>query len=59
MIMGFVEVCYCIGLFATRQLIAHLHAELDARAEHVEDFAFVRGDRRNGAGADLAIVWQP
>ena len=56
---GVAEVRYRIGVLATRRFTAHLHAELDARAEHVEDFAFVRGDRRNGAGADLAIVWQP
>jgi hypothetical protein len=56
---GLAEFRYRLGLLATRRIDAHLHVELDARAEHVQDFAFVRGDDRNSIGADLAIVWQP
>jgi hypothetical protein len=53
------EFRYRIGLLATRRIDAHLHVELDARAEHIQDFAFVRGDDRNNLGADVALVWQP
>jgi hypothetical protein len=56
---GLGEFRYRIGLLAMRRVTSHVHAELDARAEHIEDFAFVRGDDRNSIGADLAIVWQP
>ncbi|MEO6772572.1 MAG: capsule assembly Wzi family protein [Kofleriaceae bacterium] len=56
---GLAEVRYRAGLLATHRVSSHVHAELDARAEHIEDFAFVRGDRRNSLGADVAIVWQP
>ncbi|MEP6863411.1 MAG: capsule assembly Wzi family protein [Deltaproteobacteria bacterium] len=53
------EFRYRVGLLATRRIDAHLHIDLDARAEHIEDFAFVRGADRNGIGADVALVWQP
>jgi hypothetical protein len=56
---GLAEFRYRAGLLATRRVTSHVHVELDARAEHIENFAFVRGARRNGLGADLAIVWQP
>jgi hypothetical protein len=36
-----------------------LHMELDAMVEHVEDFGFVHGERRENAGVRLTIVWQP
>lgn len=56
---GLGEFRYRAGVLATRRFTPHVHAELDARAEHIENFAFTRGDRRNGLGADIAIVWQP
>lgn len=55
---GLAEFRYRAGLLASRRIDAHFHVELDARAEHIENFAFVH-DRRNGLGADIALVWQP
>jgi len=56
---GPAELRYRAGARAATTITAHVRAELVAIFEHVEDFAFVTGARRNSLGADLTIVWHP
>ncbi|MEO8843501.1 MAG: hypothetical protein ABI591_19380 [Kofleriaceae bacterium] len=55
---GQAELRYRVGAHLETR-VTHEGVELDVIYEHIEDFAFVTGARRNSLGADLTIVWHP
>ena len=53
------EARYRAGVHVAAPLSPRLRIEVDAMVEHVEDYAFVTGARREHAGLLTTIVWRP